>query len=106
MRCLDDDPDAAVSHVCGLSDDTGTNAVATAATLYLADELRKHPLPCGAAPHVVTAHYERAKHRAHNRTVNDVRSGVIKFDPISAITLGYYLLKLFRWIWEWMNDGH
>lgn len=89
----------------GISFKGGSDQVGDAATRYLAVELRNAPLPCGATPEVVEKHYEQAKKRVRRRIENDIQTGAITFDPVTAITLAYYLWKLFSWLWNWMIEG-
>lgn len=113
MRSLHDDNGIheATQFVCGqaareaIAFQGGSDQVGDAATRYMAVELRNNPLPCGASPKVVEFHYERAKKRVRRRVENDVATGAIKFDPVSAITLAYYLYKVLAWLWQWMEFG-
>jgi len=110
MKSGIDDIHEATQFVCGkaasesISFRGGSDQVGDAAARYLAIELRNNPLPCGASARVVESHYERAKYRVENRIRNDIKSGAITFDPVSAITLAYYLWKVFAWLWSWMSE--
>lgn len=113
MRNLHDEDGINEAHqfVCGQAASEGIvfkggdDPIGDAATRYMAIELRNAPLPCGASPEVVEKHYEVAKKRVKRRIENDIQSGVIRFDPVTAITLAYYLWKLFSWLWTWMSEG-
>lgn len=113
MRNLHDDDGIhdATQFVCGqatqeaIAFQGGSDQVGDAAARYLAVELRNLPLPCGGSPKLVESHYEKAKQRVSNRIKNDIKSGAINFDPVTAITLAYYLAKLYSWLWQWMNAG-